>query len=205
MTSSYAIRMAGLMAAGLLACGSTVRADAAAPAAAAATQPADMILAPFSDHYRIRIEKPADVVWKHIKRLYVDGERMRQQGFAVTRVTDDPTAWLGAVRGVHSSNAQRPEVTIKVSGVDDAERLLTLMIVLENPVPVYVIHDVRPDGPNSSIYQTVVQTQWAVRKPEGSALTADYIREKMKADVAFHNGEVAAIMKREKAIIEALD
>jgi hypothetical protein len=44
-----------------------------------------------------------------------------------------------------------------------------------------------------------------VRKPEGSALTADYIREKMKADVAFHNGEVAAIMKREKAIIEALD
>jgi hypothetical protein len=77
--------------------------------------------------------------------------------------------------------------------------------VLENPVPVYVIHDVRPDGPNASIYQTVVQTQWAVRKPEGGALTADYVRAKMKADVAFHNGEVAAIMKREKAVIEALD
>lgn len=199
MKIGKAIGVAALVVAGTLA-GETggLAAEVKAP------QAPEMILAPFSDHYSIRVEKPADVVWRHIKRLYVDGERMRQQGFQVTPVTD-PVAWLGGTRGVHPSNKDRPEVTILVSGVDDAERLLTLMIVLENPVPAYVTHQVRPDGPNASIYQTVILTQWPVKKPAGGALTADYVREKMKADVAFHNSEVAAIMKREKAVIEALD
>lgn len=173
--------------------------DAPSPA------PAETVLAPFSDHYTMRVEKPADVVWAHLKRLYVDGERMRQQGFSVSQVTDDPTAWLGAVRGVLASNTSRPQVTIMVSGVDEKARLLTLMIVLENPVPAYVIHQVTPDGPDASIYQTIIQTQWPVKKPDSGELTPEYIREKMQADVAFHNSEVAEIMKREKAVIEALD
>ena len=205
MRIGRAVLMVGLLAASLPGAKMPLHAETGNPAASAAPQAADMILAPFSDHYSIRIEKPADVVWRHIKRLYVDGERMRQQGFAVTRVTDDPTAWLGAVRGVRDSDKQRPEVTILVSGVDDGQRLLTLMIALENPVPVFVIHQVRPDGPNASIYQTVIQTRWPVKKPAGGALTADYVREKMQADVAFHNAEVAQIMLREKAVIEALD
>ncbi len=199
MKIGKAIGVAALVAAGALA-GETggLAAEVKAP------QASDMILAPFSDHYSIRVEKPADVVWKHIKRLYVDGERMRQQGFAVSPVAD-PTAWLGGVRGVHPSNTARPEVTILVSGVDEKERLLTLMISLENPVPVFATHRVRPDGPNAAIYETIVQTRWPVKKPEGGALTPDYVRQKMKADVAFHNSEVAAIMTREKAVIEALD
>ncbi|BBE32412.1 hypothetical protein [Sphingosinicella microcystinivorans] len=179
-------------------------ADDTAPAVAP-TQDAETILAPFSDHYEMRIEKPADVVWRHIKRLYVDGERMRQQGFAVSSVTNDPTAWLGAVRGVQDANTSRPNVTIMVSGIDEEARLLTLMIVLENPAPAYVIHQVRPDGAHASIYQTIIQTRWPVRKPEDGDLTPNYIRQKMQADVAFHNREVAAIMQREKAVIEALD
>lgn len=195
------ILVAALVAAGLPAGNAGLRAAEAAPAEMP-TQ--DRILAPFADHYSIRIEKPADVVWRHIKRLYVEGERMRQQGFAVSPVAD-PAAWLGGVRGVRSSDDKRPEVTILVSGIDEAERLLTLMIVLENPVPAHVTHQVRPDGPNASIYQTVVLTQWPVKVPAGGALTADQIREKMKADVAFHNAEVAAILAREKAVIEALD
>jgi hypothetical protein len=177
--------------------------DAESPAAE--PKAPETIIAPFADHYSMRIEKPADVVWQHLKRLYIDGERMREQGFAVTRVTDDPKAWLGAVRGVHATSTARPEVTIMVSGIDEEARLLTLTIVLENPVPAYVIHQVRPDGPEASIYQTIIQTGWPVKKPEGGELTAEYIREKMQADVAFHNKEVAEIMQRQKAIIEALD
>jgi hypothetical protein len=199
-----AIGLAALVAASAAAGETGSLAAGGAPAAATAPQASDMILAPFSDHFTIRVEKPADIVWRHIKRLYVDGERMRQQGFAVSPVTD-PAAWLGGVRGVHPSNTARPEVTILVSGVDEKERLLTLMISLENPVPVFATHRVRPDGPNAAIYETIVQTRWPVKKPEGGALTPDYVREKMKADVAFHNSEVAAIMKREKAVIEALD
>ena len=195
---------AGLLAALLLPPCAPALGEDAPPAASAAT-PAETILAPFSDHYAMRVEKPADVVWAHLKRLYVDGERMRQQGFSVSQVTDDPTAWLGAVRGVLPSNTNRPEVTIMVSGIDEKARLLTLMIVLENPVPAYVIHQVAPDGPDAAIYQTIIQTRWPVKKPENGELTAEYIREKMRADVAFHNSEVAEIMKREKAVIEALD
>ena len=194
----------GLLAAILLHAGTPAYAKDA-PRAAPASEPVETVLAPFSDHYTMRVEKPADVVWSHIKRLYVDGERMRQQGFSVSRVTDDPAAWLGAVRGVHAANTSRPEVTIMVSGIDEEARLLTLMIVLENPVPAYVIHQVLPDGPNASIYQTIILTRWPVRKPEGGELTAEYIRKKMQDDVAFHNAEVAAIMKREKAVIEALN
>ncbi len=174
-------------------------------AAAPVAQDTETVLAPFADHYEMRVGKPADVVWKHLKRLYVDGERMRQQGFAVSQVSDDPAAWLGAVRGVREDNTSRPKVTIMVSGIDEEARLLTLMIVLENPVPAYVTHQVRPDGPDASIYQTIIQTRWPVKKPEGGEFTADYIRQKMQADVAFHNQEVAEIMQREKAIIEALD
>jgi hypothetical protein len=194
----------GLAAAMLALAGFPLAAEDTPPAAAPQTQ-AEVILAPFADHYEIRIEKPADFVWDHIKRLYVDGERMRQQGFAVTPVTDQVAAWLGAVRGVHDSNASRPEVTIMVAGIDEEARLLSLMIVLENPVPVYVTHRITPDGPDAAIYQTVMLTSWPVRKPENGALTAEYVREKMRADVAFHNSEVAAIMQREKAAIEALD
>jgi hypothetical protein len=193
---------AGMAAAALVSAASNAQAEETPPAAHPATE---MILAPFSDHYSMRIAKPADVVWAHIKRLYVDGERMREQNFAVSRVTDDPAAWLGAVRGVKEGETTRPKVTIMVGGIDEEARLLTLMIVLENPVPVYVIHQVRPDGPDAAIYQTIIQTRWPVKKPEGGELTAVYIREKMQADVAFHNAEVAAIMQREKAIIEALD
>ncbi|WP_430446779.1 hypothetical protein [Sphingorhabdus contaminans] len=174
-------------------------------AAAPAVQITDTVLAPFADHYEMRVEKSADVVWQHLKKLYVDGERMRQQGFIVSSVVDDPTAWLGAVRGVREDNTSRPKVTIMVSGIDDEARLLTLMIVLENPVPAYVIHQVRPDGAHASIYQTIIQTRWPVKKPSNGELTPDYIREKMQADVAFHNQEVVEIMQREKAVIEALD
>jgi len=205
MGSTPMIRITALLVLSLAFGASSLRAEDGAPTAAAASGTAGMVLAPFSDHYEMRVAKPADDVWRHVKRLYVDGERMRQQGFDVSRVTDDPTAWLGAVRGVRKDNPSRPEVTIKVSGVDDEARLLTLMIVLENPTPVHVVHQVRPDGPNAAIYQTIVLTQWPVRKPEGGALTADSIRQKMKADVAFHNAEVAEIMKREKGVIEALD
>lgn len=174
-------------------------------AATPAAGEGETVLAPFADHYAMRVGKSADVVWLHLKRLYVDGERMRQQGFAVTPVTDDRTAWLGAVRGVREGDASRPKVTIMVSGIDEEARLLTLMIVLENPVPVHVTHQVRPDGGDGSIYQTIIQTLWPVRKPEGGELTPEYIRQKMQADVAFHNREVAEIMEREKAVIEALD
>jgi hypothetical protein len=195
---------AGFLALCLLSAGSAVRAQEVAPPAAQQPE-AETIIAPFADHYSMRIAKPADVVWQHLKRLYVDGERMREQGFTVTRVTDDPRAWLGAVRGVQASSTARPEVTIMVSGIDEGARLMTLTIVLENPVPVYVIHQVRPDGPDAAIYQTIIQTGWQVKKPEGGELSAAYVREKMQADVAFHNKEVAEIMQRQKAIIEALD
>ncbi|USI76615.1 MULTISPECIES: hypothetical protein [unclassified Sphingopyxis] len=174
-------------------------------AAAPVAHDIETVLAPFADHYEMRVEKSADVVWQHLKRLYVDGERLRQQGFAVSPVTDDPTVWLGAVRGVREGDTSRPKVTIMVSGIDEEARLLTLMIVLENPVPAYVFHQVRPDGADASIYQTIIQTRWPVKKPEGGELTPEYIRQKMQADVAFHNQEVAEIMQREKAIIEALD
>jgi hypothetical protein len=205
METAMMRRMGSALAAAMLAWASPPLAAADAPQEGAAPAQADVILAPFSDHYEIRIEKPADFVWEHIKRLYVDGERMRQQGFAVTRVTDQIAAWLGAVRGVHENNPGRPEVTIMVAGLDDQVKLLSLMIVLENPVPVYVTHRVLPDGPDAAIYQTVMLTSWPVKKPENGALTADFVREKMQADVAFHNSEVAAILQREKAVIEAMD
>jgi hypothetical protein len=105
----------------------------------------------------MRVGKSADAVWNHLKRLHVDGERMRQQGVAVTPVTDDRAAWLGAVRGVREGDTVRPKVTIMASGIDDEARLLTLMIVLENPVPVHVAHQVRSDGDDGSICQTIIE------------------------------------------------
>jgi hypothetical protein len=115
------------------------------------------VLAPSAGHYAMRVGKSADAVWNHLKRLHVDGERMRQQGVAVAPVSDDRAAWLGAVRGVREGDTVRPKVTIMASGIDEEARLLTLMIVLENPVPVHVIHQVRPNGDDGSICQTIIE------------------------------------------------
>ena len=72
-----------LLAALLLPAAGPAIADDARPAAPSA-EPVETVLAPFSDHHAMRVEKPADVVWAHIKRLYVDGERMRQPEGAET-------------------------------------------------------------------------------------------------------------------------
>lgn len=161
------------------------------------------VLAPFTDHYEMRVEKPADFVWAHLKRLYVDGERSRQYGYEVTPLRDDIRAYLGGTLAVQPAATSRPSVTTRVSAVDDKVRLLSLEIELENPVPVYVIHQVRPVGKKASVYQTIIQTKWPVTAEKGTCLTAEIVRERMKAEVSHHNQEVAEIMKREKAVIEA--
>ncbi|GAO80950.1 hypothetical protein [Sphingopyxis sp. C-1] len=205
MKTTHFLCIALAACAGILATPGHARGARGVEAAPEAPAAPEVLLAPFTDHYEMRVEKPVEVVWEHIKRLYVEGERMRQQGFEVSEVVGDPTAWLGGVRGVREGDTTRPQVTILVSAVDDKAHLLSVMIGLENPVPVYVVHQVRPDGAEASIYQTVIQTKWPVRKPEGGELDAAYVAEKMAADIAFHNSEVAEIMQREKAIIEALN
>lgn len=197
--------LATFLATGLGGCASSGIAETYTSETTSLVAAEETVLAPFTDHYSIRIEKPADVVWEHLKRLYVEGGRQREQGFVVTPLDGDLTAYLGGTRGVHPENTERPEVTIRVSALDEEARLLTLQIELENPVPVYVVHQVRPDGDKASLYQNIIMTKWPVTAPAGQKLTPEFVREQMLAAVAFHNSEVDTIMRREKDIIEALD
>lgn len=166
--------------------------------------PAAPLLVPFTDHYQMTIAKPANIVWAHIKRLYVDGERARQQGYTVTPLTDDPTAYLGGTMARKPSEPNRPFVKIRVGAIDEQAMLLTLVIDLENPTPVYATHQVRPDGANGSIYQTIVQTMMPVAAKPGEVLTAAMVADRMRPLVQGHQKEVAAILQREKVVIEAL-
>ena len=177
---------------------------AAAPLAAATPVPsATPLLVPFTDHYSMRVERPAREVWEHVKSLYVAGERPRQQGYQVTPLTSDATAWLGGTVSVSPAKTDRPKVTMRVSALDDTAMLLTLQIELENPVAVYVVHQVRPDGANAAIYQTIVQTQWPLAVKAGETPTPKSVAATMAAVVKHHNDEVVAIMQREKVIMES--
>lgn len=178
--------------------------DAQSPAAADPAQ-VEKILVPFTDHYELDLAKPASVVWAHIKHLYVDGERARQQGYTVTPLTSDASAYLGGTMARQSARPERPFVKIRVSAIDEKAMLLTLVIELDNPVAAYVSHQVRSTGPNSSNYQTIVQTMWPLAGKPGEKLTASSVGDRMRPIVAGHNREVGEILKREKAVIEALN
>ncbi|MEM7730630.1 MAG: hypothetical protein AAF311_15415 [Pseudomonadota bacterium] len=189
----------------LSACGSQVPTDT--PAGAEADMPVvaeapTPLLAPFTDFYEIEIDAPADVTWTRLKELYVRGDRSVEYGFDV-RPLDDMTAYLGGIIASNPDNADRPTVTTKVSALDESARLMTLQIELENPVPVYAIHQVRPLDQDRSSYQTIIMTQWPVAAPDTGSYTADYIRETMTRAVESHKEEVAAIMAGTKADIEA--
>jgi hypothetical protein len=171
----------------------------AQPAANGQTAP---LLVPFTDHYTMRVERPARDVWAHLKTLYVAGERSRQQGYQVSSLTTDPAAWLGGTVAVAPTKSDRPKVTIRVSALDEEAMVMTLFIELENPVPVYVVHQVRPDGDKAAIYQTIIQTQWPITAKPGETQTRDSVKAAMTAVVKQHNEEVAAIMQKEKAIME---
>jgi hypothetical protein len=160
------------------------------------------LLVPFSDHYTMRVERPARDVWSHLKMLYVAGERSRQQGYQVSPLTTDPKAWLGGTVAVAPTKSSRPKVTIRVSALDEDAMLMTLFIELENPVPIYVVHQVRADGDKAAIYETIIQTQWPVAVKPGEMPTPDSVKTAMTAVVKQHNAEVAAIMQKEKAIME---
>jgi hypothetical protein len=168
----------------------------------AANSPTAPLLAPFTDHYTMRVERPARDVWAHLKTLYVAGERSRQQGYQVSPLTTDPAAWLGGTVAVAPTKSDRPKVTIRVSALDEEAMVMTLFIELENPVPVYVVHQVRPDGDKAAIYQTIIQTQWPVIAKPGETLTPASVKTIMGAVVEQHNQQVAEIMQKEKAIME---
>lgn len=176
----------------------------AAPALAqpAANSPTAPLLAPFTDQYTMRVERPARDVWAHLKTLYVAGERARQQGYQVSPLTTDAAAWLGGTVAVAPTKSDRPKVTIRVSALDEEAMIMTLFIELENPVPVYVVHQVRPDGDKAAIYQTIVQTQWPVTAKPGETLTPASVKTTMTTVVREHNEQVAAIMQKEKVIME---
>jgi len=168
----------------------------------AAEPAATALLVPFSDRYAMRVELPARKVWEHVKALYVSGERSRQQGYQVTPLTNDPIAWLGGTVAVAPEKTERPRVTIRVSAIDEQEMFLSLQIELENPVPVYVVHQVRPDGDHAAIYQTIILTQWPIPVEPGKTPTLATVAETAAMIVKHHNEQVAAIMQREKAIME---
>ncbi|MEE4348984.1 MAG: hypothetical protein V2J26_02040 [Pacificimonas sp.] len=165
----------------------------------------DIVMVPFTDVYTTTVQASADAVWAHLKGLYIEGGRTRQQGYDVMPLDDDITAYLGGTRAVNPDLESRREVIIRVSALDEEARLMALFITLDDMTPIYVVHQVRPDGEAASVYQTIIQTQMPVSAPEGGELTADYVREKMLADVAFHNSEVDQIFAGERAILEAAD
>lgn len=161
-------------------------------------------LVPFTDHYQLAVAKPASVVWAHLKHLYIDGERARQQGYTVIPLADDPSAYLGGTMARQPTQPNRPFVKTRVSTVDEKAMLLTLVIDLENPAPVYVIHQVRPDGAGASVYQTIIQTLWPITAKPGETLTAASVGDRMRPIIANHQREVAEILTREKSVIEAM-
>ncbi len=179
---------------------------AATPGHAVVPEPvngATPIMAPFADHVELKIEQPAAVVWAHLKRLYVDGERSRQYGYAVSPLNNAADAPFGGTLAQQPSKTERPQVRTRVASIDEGAMLLALVIDLENPAPIHVIHQVLPDGAAASRYQSIVQTLWPVKPEVGRTLDRNEVARRMRATIDEHNREMRAILEREKAVIEA--
>ena len=168
------------------------------------TGPPKPVQALLTDSFVVQIDHPPEVVWAHLKRLYVKGDRYRQRGLEVSPITNDPTAFLGGLHAVSKPDAAEGEIELRVrfSIIDDENKFMAMHMDGLLPRGIYISHDVSPVGEGSR-YQVIIHAFMEVENNDNKPPTAESVREWMTARLAGHNQGLKATVMKE--IVEALD
>lgn len=170
-----------------------------------AEEPSGQTVRPLmTDNFSIEIDRDADFVWEQIKRLYIEGDRYRQDEGSIAPLTADPEAYLGGYKTVRESEDGRvmDGSAFRFSRIDEENRFIAMSIDTASNGKVIVTHEVRPRG-DTSVYCVVIHAFLNVDLESGVAPTAQAVREEMVKRLAEHHAGVAEIWREQKAMIEA--
>ena len=169
-----------------------------------APQTAEPVAPLMTDDHSVYIDRPADQVWAHIKRLYVDGDRYAGYGNEIVDIGDDPSAFLGGYLAIETpEDGERLERGVfRFSDLDEEKRFLAMSVVTPDTSVrnLVVMHRVEEAGDGAE-YSVIIQAN-LILDDSGSALTQAEVAAEMKARTDAHHEGLQEIMNAVKAEIE---
>lgn len=89
---------------------------------------AKSVVAPMTIDYEMEFAVSPDTLWSEVRRLYVEGDRLRNAGFTLKWLENDPTAYIGGYR-LEKRNHDGvivDERVVRITVVDNDKRFAAL-------------------------------------------------------------------------------
>lgn len=156
----------------------------------------------FVDNFTQIFDVPPDFLWAELKRMYIEGNKYRDLGFAMEMIAPTSRSPLGGTVATRWEGAELDRREANFIRIDDKERFLALRAAYNNGIVALVSYDVRPSGDSGSLMQLIVHA----RQPLSAAGQVDgqAARAEAEALAAFHYGELERMWAAEAARIEKL-
>lgn len=156
----------------------------------------------FVDNFTQTFAVPPEFLWAELKRMYIDGNKYRDLGFAVELLPPTPEAPLGGtiVSQGHGDTIDRR--TALFTTIDDTRRFLALRVVYSTGIAAEVSYDVR-EAPGGSLVQLIVHAQQpmpATATPPDAAA----VRREAEGLTTFHYDQLVTMWAAEAQRVETL-
>jgi hypothetical protein len=156
----------------------------------------------FVDNFTQTFSVPPAFLWAELKRMYLDGSKYRELGFAIDLLQPTPEAPLGGTIASRSEGEVVDRRTALFTTIDETNRFLALRVVYSTGIAAYVSYDVR-EAPGGSLVQLIVHAQQPM--PAASATPdAEAVRREAEALTTFHYGQLVTMWAAEAQRVEAL-
>ena len=156
----------------------------------------------FVDNFTQTFAVPPDFLWAELKRMYIEGNKYRDLGFAMEMIAPSPHSPFGGTIATRMEGAELDRREANFIRIDDKERFLALRAAYNNGIVALVSYDVRPSGESGSLMQLIVHA----RQPLSAAGQVDgqAARAEAEALAAFHYTELERMWAAEAVRIEKL-
>ena len=164
------------------------------------------VVASFSDYYATEMNVSADKLWSDMKEMYVEAQKFARQGYEVSKIEDDPIAYLGGTRVVKEmENGALDDRRAIFTAIDDEERYLALQASYNVGLKAFASYIVRPISRNKSEFQLVVHADIPLVFQPGEEITRESVAAKMAPIAKQHKADVREIWAEERQRIERKD
>lgn len=165
----------------------------------------ETVSALMTDNFSVEIDRGVEFVWEQVKRLYIDGDRYRQEGGEVAPLEGDPEAYLGGYKTIRRDDDGSiiRESAFRFSRIDEANKFIAMSIDTASNGKVLVSHEVRPNG-DKSVYSLIIHAFMDVEFEPGDNVTAEAVRDQMAMKLSEHHAGVAEIWENQKEMIQTM-
>ncbi|MCO5792578.1 MAG: hypothetical protein HEQ21_07145 [Blastomonas sp.] len=156
----------------------------------------------FVDNFTQTFAVPPEFLWAELKRMYIDGNKYRDLGFAIEVLPPTPEAPLGGTIVSQGDGKTIDRRTALFTAIDDTRRFLALRVIYSTGIAAEVSYDVR-EAPGGSLVQLIVHAQQpmpATATPHDAAA----VRREAGALTTFHYDQLVTMWAAEAQRVEAL-